>query len=224
MKIIKFKSSPPKTFFAPQYEYVLGEDKISDIDYQHVYNKILHNEKDIIANFPTVDRTSIDGYTGLGTNSLTSRFDYFNPLSWDDIEFKKLNSQILTTYHTFLNILNIERQKVWIKCWANVMRAGEKISPHIHCVNEYTYLGGHVVISCNNTNTYYINPVNQINEPQFYQSENSVGKLTFFQQNIPHYTDIHKAEEPRITIAFDLVVDEYKNFETNLIPFDTGDK
>jgi len=57
-----------------------------------------------------------------------------------------------------------------------------------------------------NTATHYINPVNQINDPEIYSSKNDPGKITLFQNCIPHYTDIHKGNQERITIAFDLTV------------------
>ena len=46
--------------------------------------------------------------------------------------------------------------------------------------------------------------MNQINDPETYKSKNEVGKITLFQNCIPHYTDIHQDEKERITIAFDL--------------------
>jgi len=80
----------------------------------------------------------------------------------------------------------------------------DQIQPHIHSSHPDTYLGGHICVSCTNTSTYYINPVNQINNPETYKSKNEVGKLTLFQNCIPHYTDIHDSDEERITIAFDM--------------------
>ena len=84
------------------------------------------------------------------------------------------------------------------------MRKGEKIQPHIHGVKPDTYLGGHICIQCNNTSTNYINPINQINDPEIYSSKNEIGKITLFQNNIPHFTDIQNTNNKRITLAFDL--------------------
>ena len=67
-----------------------------------------------------------------------------------------------------------------------------------------TYLSGNICVNCVDTSTYYINPVNVINDPQIYKSKNEIGKLTLFPSNIPHYTDPHKSSEDRLTIAFDL--------------------
>jgi hypothetical protein len=74
----------------------------------------------------------------------------------------------------------------------------------LHGVQPTSYLGGHFCVKVKDTSTYYINPVNQINEPETYRSKNEIGKLTLFQNCIPHYTDENKNDLKRITIAFDL--------------------
>ena len=45
-----------------------------------------------------------------------------------------------------------------------------------------------------------------INNPEIYSSKNETGKITFFPNNIPHYTDIQNSDNERITIAFDLAI------------------
>ena len=86
------------------------------------------------------------------------------------------------------------------------MKKGEKINPHLHDISPNCYLGGHICIQCNDTSTYYLNPLDQINEPSTFKSKNEVGKITLFQQYITHYTDVHKSNKERITIAFDLTI------------------
>ena len=68
-------------------------------------------------------------------------------------------------------------------------------------------LGGHICVQCDDTSTHYINPINQINDPMTYESKNDVGKVSIFPNNIPHYTDIQKSDKERITIAFDLMIE-----------------
>ena len=88
------------------------------------------------------------------------------------------------------------------------MKENEYIKPHAHGWDSDTYLGGHFCVNCKNTSTYYINPINQLCDPETYKSLNKPGKLTLFQNFIPHYTDKHKGENKRITIAFDLYLIE----------------
>ena len=165
MDIIRFKSDPPLTAFAPTWDYTMGEDflNLTDIDLQKIKELIISREKDILENTEISDT---DGYTGLGSNSITSRFQSFNILLWPNEICKVIESEILNKYKKFLEILNVKRQPVYIQCWANILRTNESIKPHIHSTDPYTYLGGHICITENDTETCYINPINQLNDPQ----------------------------------------------------------
>jgi hypothetical protein len=99
--------------------------------------------------------------------------------------------------------------KIDLKGWANVMRKNEKIDSHIHSVNSNSYLSGHVNIQVDNTSTFYVNPVNVLNEPTVVELKNKVGEITLFPSCMPHYTNKQTSDKERITIAFDLFC-EYK--------------
>ena len=62
-------------------------------------------------------------------------------------------------------------------------------------------------MQCDNTSTYYVNPVQQLDIAYTYESKNEIGKITMFQGHLPHYTDEHNTEKERITLAFDIVTD-----------------
>jgi hypothetical protein len=231
MNIVQFRSDKPETVFAPWWFYVIGEERLINIDFKKIASIILEKEKEIIESTPPApDSASSDGYTGLGPNSLTSRYQNFNVLTWDDEEIQKLKEKIREKYIEFLEQVGAPRRKVWIQCWANVLRYGEEIKPHLHATHKYTYLGGHVTVQSENTSTMYINPINQINNPETYESINTIGKLTLFQNNIPHYTTKHLGKKERISIAFDIIVDEnYNDYEPgrttdNLILLDDPNK
>ena len=213
MKIFTFKSKPPLTPFAPQWDYSFGYENISNlIDCPKIANLILSKEKNIIRKFPPTDFvSSVDGYTGLGPKSLTSRYGYYNLIDWPEIEIKTLQDRIVEFHQKFLKELNIKiSNTLLIKGWANVMRKGEKINPHLHDVQPNAYLSGHVTIQCENTSTYYINPVNQLNEPEVKQLKNVPGEITLFPTCMPHYTSLHQGLKERITIAFDILLESEK--------------
>lgn len=206
LKLINFKSPPANNYFAPTWNYFIYENFILKINFKKIKTLILNKKKEILKKFPNVDN---DGYTGLGKNSLTARYNKYNLLSIKDNEILKLKKEIIQHHNLFLKTLNLDPfPELYIQCWANVMKKGEKINPHIHGTSPSTYLGGHICIQSKDTSTYYINPINQINEPEIYKSNNEIGKITLFQNSIPHYTDINLSSEERITIAFDLCVDK----------------
>ena len=219
-KLYSFISEPAKSPFAYNYRYIMGETFLKNINFENLSSFILEKEKEVMQEYPStkfIETEISDGYTGLGKNSLTSRFSKYNLLKFDNEEIKKIKNQIKELHDKFLKTINIKHNfKIYIQCWANVMRKGEQIKPHIHDCSSHSYLGGHICIKTNNTNTYYINPVNQINEPVTFKSKNEVGKITFFQSYIPHYTDTYEGDEERITIAFDLFIQNKSNL-SNII-------
>ena len=84
-KYIRFKSGQPYTPFAPQWDYIMYEGMLKNIDFTYIKNYILDKEEEILSLPNTVrENKKTDGYTGLGNNSTTSRFDRFNVLCWED--------------------------------------------------------------------------------------------------------------------------------------------
>jgi hypothetical protein len=203
--IFNFKSEPKRTFFAPEWNYFIFESFLENIDFENLTNFIL-SKKEYILKLP-LSKTSgnTDGYTNLGKDSTTARYSKYNVLAWDNDQIKKIKKQIIDFHNEILNIMKQPLVKnLYAQCWVNIMSKGQQVSPHMHQTTPDTYLGGHICVKCKDTSTNYINPINQINEPEVYYSNNEVGKITLFQNNIPHYTSVHNSEEKRITIAFDL--------------------
>ena len=227
MEKILITSQPPKTPFAPVWSWVMGEDYIKDIDFTKIAEIILSKEKQIIRDNPSTEPNVYDGGTGLGNESLTSKYRAFNIFSWQEEEIQKLKIQIFNMYLEFMKLCDTPRRKTWIQCWANVLRDGQKINPHVHNIGSYCYLGGHICVQCTDSSTVYINPMstyqlpfNQLENLDLKFSKNEVGKFTMFQQNIPHYTTTHLGNSERITIAFDLIVNPDRSNSRHLILFD----
>jgi len=217
MNILNFQNPQIRTAFAPQWNYVICEDDISkDINIDLIKTTILSKEKETIEQY----KYTSDWGTGLGATSMTSRSDSYNLLEWP--EMQDLKSAIRATHDKFLIGLGFEKnEKLYIQCWANVLRKGQSIAQHQHWKSPYTYLGGHVCIQKTNTHTSYVNPFT--NDP--YQSENTPGKITLFPNWIEHYTNEHAGNEERITIAFDIITqvvldeDIFDNMKQHWIPF-----
>ena len=207
INITVFKSLPRRNVFAPAWEFPIGEDKITTVNFKKIAKLILKKEKTILASPIRKGHLAEDAYTGLGKNSLTSRYGTYNLLDFKHPEIKKLKKAILVSHARFLEALNVPLYpELYIQCWANVLRKGEQIKAHLHGVVPDSYLGGQINVQVQDTSTWYINPVNQINDPELYESKNEVGKITLFQTCVPHYTDKQVSATPRITIAFDLGV------------------
>jgi hypothetical protein len=200
-QFVTFKSEEAETPFAPQWEYIITEQIINKMNYKTLTSFLLKKEKELTKKY----KASGDGFTGLGKNSITSRYKHYNLFSYNNTDLKNLKKFILEAHDKLLKTYNIPLPKeLWIQCWFNVMRKGEEIKPHLHGTASDSYLGGHFMVQCDDTRTIFINPQNQINDPMTYSSLNKKGKLTIFQTCIPHYTDKQTNKKERISIAFDL--------------------
>lgn len=206
MELLIFKNEPKKTPFAPEWFYPIAYGRLIGIDFNKIAQIILKKEKQIISSTsPVFDTGVTDGYTGLGSKSLTSRYNHFNVLLWKETEIQKLSKVILDFHSKYLKALNIRfDHELKIRCWANVMRKNETISPHCHSVNSDAYLSGHISVQCGKTATHYMTTANHINDAPKRSIPNEVGQITLFPTCMPHYTDTHKGKKERITIAFDI--------------------
>ena len=234
IQLYKFGNAPPKTIFAPQWEYYMAGTILSNIDFQNIAKFILKMEDKILKKFKPSNYTNkkgvlktFDGHTGLGSNSLTSRASNWNLLNYKQecSDIAKLSDAILELHDGFLEGLQVVSEsypkELWIQCWANVLRKGENIGMHLHTVEPDAYLGGFVCVQADigetSTQTHYVCPANQLNDPPTIDIDNIVGEMTLFQNCIPHYSDTYMGEKERITIAMDIVTEPY--YPDNFIKF-----
>ena len=209
MKFKRFRSRPPVSPYAPQWDFRVGTSLCEDIDTNSLYKFLLSKEKEV-KKLPTSlgeVNTSSDGYTGLGSRSTTAKFQSYNILTWNHPEIKKLRSNIAKNIISYNNeCSNITPDVLWIQCWYNVLRFKQSIKPHAHCAEPNSYLSGHFNVQVNDTSTVYMSPINQLNNPDMINIKNISGDMTLFPSYIFHYTTPHYSLKPRITIAFDVAL------------------
>ena len=176
----------------------------SDINLKKFAKQILKNESKIIKKYPPTNRVGekTDGNTGLGYDSLTSRFFHFNVLKW--LNTNQLKKEIRRGYESYTNVKNTP---LFVQCWANVMRKGDRIRPHTHTdqnISPLHSLSGHLCVKVDSsTNTYYGG------EPIC----NSNGQIVFFPSSIRHWTNTYLGDSERITVAFDIYSEEWFNYD-----------
>lgn len=204
MRILRIQNPENNSPFAPEWNYFILESKLDDPKTVNgLRDIILSKEKEILDTTPTPENDN--GNTSLGPNSLTSRFSYFNVLSWEYEEVMTLYNFIKEHYHAFLNTVGYEVPECSIQCWANVLRKGEKIKVHRHNTAPSSFLSGNITIQAENTQTHYY--VSEVYDPEaypFYSSNNELGSLNIFQSHMLHDTTVTESKEPRISIAFDI--------------------
>lgn len=208
MQLFRFANAPAISPFAPAWSGVLAETEVVDVDWHALSQWILSQEREIHSASLVSDPAELPAYDGNGPNSLSSNYSKFNLLAKDHPQAQALRRQVLTKYCEFMTLTGVRRRRCWLHSWVNIHHSGQSIAAHAHNAGPYCYLSGHVSVQCAGTSTIYLHPLNTLNQVIIHDSPNVVGKLSLFQQSIPHYTTPHEAKDPRITIAFDLLVDE----------------
>lgn len=202
------------------------EEKIivfpTKINTDSLSKKVLKNEPIIIKKY---SNEKGDGNTQLGPDSLTSRFAKFNVLKWWGT--RKLKQKIRLGYERYTGVVG---DPLYVLCWANVMRKGEKIEPHAHSQDvsdPRDYLCGHVGVQFDTTtSTYYLDTSYRPQDTQVQPIVNKVGEMTIFPSHFTHWTDRYDGDSERITVAFDISSKRYFDYNmkrSDLGPFDWGD-
>jgi len=206
MRIDHYHSDSPLTPYAPTWDLKIGYSSVP-LRIDRLVTTCLEKEKEILKLPPAINFNNkpTDGGTGLGFNSTTSRFARFNVFDWDTIETNLLKKYVRENIEQYNKDNGNETpQYLWVRCWVNIMRFGQKIRKHTHSNDSDCYLSSHFTLQCNNTSTCYVIP---INEYSIINEENKVGQISIFPSYIPHYTTRHLSIKPRITIAMDIFTD-----------------
>jgi len=202
-----FENKESHTPFAPVYSIPFwNRNVMSSAEIKFLSTKILSKEKEIIDSNPHL---TYDGGTGLGANSLTAKFAGYNILQWDregeDYVVRKLRVDIHNAIREMCENVgaDIMELKPWAQCWANVLRTGEKLNPHQHSSDAYSFLSGNLCLQAEGTSTVYQDPFSMkaaalTNEP---------GTLTMFPEHIIHWTTPNPSPKERITLGIDIVTE-----------------
>jgi hypothetical protein len=188
---------PPDNWLATRYRIFSLQ---TDINTKRLAKQILKNESKIIKKFPgkSIDGAyDFDGGTGLGYDSLTSRSCHFNLLDWwGTRSLRKWIRKGWEGYHE----LSKPADPLYVQCWANVMRKGEKIQSHCHDYREEItpdfMLTGHMSVQVDGSTCTWYEGKPILNEE---------GWMTLIPGNLHHWTDRYENDGHRITIAFDIL-------------------
>ena len=181
------------TPYSPTWRYCISEKKL-DLDVEEfakiIIDHRLKNQDFVIATFSNV-------------------------LKWDHPVCKQLHKEIIEFHDQYVegtvgkppegHPFTGELENLKVRCWSNTIVNGEEIGKHSHSSHPQSYLSGHFTIACEDTSTIYYDPYNNNEE---YPIENEPNILTLFPTWVPHRTSLHTGDSPRITLAFDIFLQD----------------
>ena len=200
---IKCRSSSP---FLPEYNVQLYKTNIGKELTESLKVIALAEEQRIF------DTTSCPA--NWDQTMLTSRLWQYNLFDFDYPELVTLKNYIAEKYTEYVTALRYPIEKTYIHGWINVLHTDQKIGNHnhadAHCgaPAESAYVSGNICIRAENTRTYYASPFNVQVAAGI---NNDSGDMFLFPSYIIHRTDTNKAEESRISVAFDIITESVYN-------------
>jgi hypothetical protein len=176
------------------------------LDFDTIISYIIEKEKEIIS-MPFEQRT----LTEYPYNDLSIRWPLWNIFVTQEPAFHKVFILIKTAFKLYKEKFDVPKQPYWIQAWGNVSRKGNKIALH----TQRNPFSGWVGINAENSDTIFYDEENTI-------IKNKNGQIVITSDDIPHETNIWQGEEPRITIAFDIVIKKWLNTQKTgiVIPFE----
>ena len=218
-EVVRLKSLHPYTEYGPSwdipiYHNILQEDDIIN----PVKEWLLANEQKFL-DLPVHN----DGGTGLGNDSVTSRFSTYHLFDYIEEcpQLQPLLDFLRFSYIDFMDKENNSVRECDFMCWFNILRPGQKIAVHKHGSGPDVYLSGNLHLDNYETETFYLSP---IDENAVHIVNNLKGGLTLFPSWVEHGTTDFGEEGERLSIAFDLRLPyNSNNTQKNVLPFITGE-
>jgi len=217
MIVERLKSLHPITDISPQWDIPIFQTQWNDVEkIDKIRNFLIEIEPRILA-----IETHHDAATGLGEDSVTSRFSLYNLFDFANEcpELNDLLNFLRASYLNFCHLEHLEVQELEMALWYNIVRQGHGIDEHKHGAGPDVYLSGNMHLDdYPHTTTYYRAP---IDDTQIFPAENKKGGLTLFPSYVPHGVNKNEKEQLRLSIAFDLRLagtESWKN-NPNLEPF-----
>ena len=136
-----------------------------------------------------------DGYK---QDDLTSRHLYYNIFSIRQACIYNLYKFIIVSVKKFLQETNTSYDNLYIQAWENLTTKNQKILRHKH---SNTFLNGHIAINAEPSSTIYSIDGDSSNVDIINQN----GQIVITESDLSHSTSIWELDEPRTTIAFEVV-------------------
>lgn len=204
---LKFDSKSP---FVPDVEIPVEIDTIGGALCEEIKRIILIEEPIIMETYNPYMNGVPERAAGL-EDWVTNRAFEYNFLKLQDKypDLAYLKDFILYQYRNYIKQLSLPEEEVYIQCWINVLRKDSRFfSAHHHAHvsrigdQSYAYVSGNICIDAENTNTYYYSP---FLDKKKISIKNNPSESVLFPAWVMHSTDQNKSENPRLSVAFDII-------------------
>lgn len=207
MPVRMWQSPQPRTPFAPSWKVPLFIERLDAPETNaEIRRLILEKEVELKNEIEPIAIAGIDKGT-------TALWHGFNVFAWQEPAMRSFQDFVRQSYRSFMQKLGLRPPRTWVQGWVNVLRKGERFSPHCHDQLPTSYLSGNYCVAAEGTSTIYFPPYSyfvkgELNEEHGFAVKNEPGTLTLFPSMIYHATSLYEGETERISLAFDIHVED----------------
>lgn len=206
-----FSSKHPTNEFAPTWHIPMYNELFNFQECGVIHDWLLDNQEEFLK-YPV----NPVGDTGLADSSITARLGSYNLFHYNDQceSLQTLYNYIQAAYLDFITKTGSAVRECNIVGWFNVLEKGDKIKPHHHGAGSDSYLSGNLHVKDYESYTLYVSPYDT---QTVLPIKNKLGDFTMFPSYLEHCTTEHTEDIPRVSIAFDIVLNYSESDQS--IPF-----
>ena len=167
-------------------------------------SKILLRDEPMVLDIPNNEPSEY--YTGT-----TNQFNVYNWLDNPDIIQFDIPKRLFT-------LPEFRQEKVlYVQCWANILRQGQKIPDHTHANDYHTeeeqfYASNTFISGPTTTGTHYNDAYER----------NEIGQMNLLGSQVTHGVRTHMSHTPRISMAMDIYCEKHPIIENAIRSSDTN--
>ena len=136
-------------------------------------------------------------------NEMITKWNGWNILLINEPELFKVYEIILKGIKEFAEFIGFKEPVTYLGAWATLTRKGRQVFPHMHNF----HMIGHIAINAEPSTTSY-SWKDKDNNDYCVPIENINGAV-HVTRSVNHCSSVWEKDEPRITIAFDVISDEH---------------
>jgi hypothetical protein len=175
-----------------------------ELDYEKIVKLVEKIEPEILK---IEVQHGIDNKKAGTDDEMITKWNGWNILLLNDPELFKVYEIILKgvkEYAKFTGSLN--EPTAYLGCWATLTRKGRQVFPHTHSFHNF-HMIGHVSINAEPSTTTYL--WEDLDNKEYQVPIENINGAVQVTRSVNHHSSVWEKDEPRITIAFDVIGDEH---------------
>jgi hypothetical protein len=171
-----------------------------ELDYEKIVKFVEHIEPEVLK--LEVDKGHYNEEPGTA-NEMIVKWNGWNILLLNELVLFNVYRIILKGVKAFAEFTGFNEPATYLGCWATLTRKGRQVFPHTHNF----HMVGHVTINAEPSTTTY--SWKDLKGKEYHVPIENINGSVQVTKSVNHHSSVWEKDEPRVTIAFDVIGDEH---------------